>query len=48
MIRECDDEKLWHLVFHGSSLSAAMALVILDRKFNGRIMRELKRMRNEF
>jgi len=32
-----DIEKLWLLVFHGSPMTAALALVLLDRELNGKI-----------
>ncbi|MDI3502851.1 MAG: hypothetical protein PWR09_976 [Archaeoglobi archaeon] len=43
-----DHKRLWHFVFYGSPLSAAIALVILDRELEGRIMRELKKIMNDF
>jgi len=40
-----NEEKLWRLVFHGSPLAAALALTVLDTKYQGRISKLLKSMK---
>ena len=44
-----DIEKLWLLVFHGSPMTAALALVLLDKELNGKVTELAERiLRGEY
>ncbi len=42
-----DSEKLWYVALHGSVISAAMALTILDQQLDGQITELKQKVENK-